>query len=486
MKQVVFFLSLIVISIKAIAADPNVILSKPVGQSLTIRIALQAAGTVDVDWGNGTSVNLSVGTTQTLGGSTQLIGTVGASGSVKIYGSNIVWMNITSQGLTGVDITNIPALKTIDMSTNSISSIDLSNNIDLVYLGIHTNQLTALDVSANINLTTFACNNNQLTSLDVSNNTKLMTLTVSANAGLGSLDVSNNVDLTTLRAAGIGLSSIDLTNNTKLNELNLRTNSLTSLDLSNNTLLGSTGVVNLGANSFSAAALNQIYMDLPTLSPGANRALSIDLNPGAATSATSIAVTKNWLPNVTGDGSSLPLTLLSFTGELKNNIQSTVSLNWKTAEEINTKEFIIERAGSDGVFYGIGKTDAENTSGTNIYSYTDNNPLAGIFYYRLKQTDIDGEFTFSNVVKIENKDKISVNVYPIPAKDGKLFIQHPAVQSKNASINVYALTGKKVHSTNPEFNSSTSSIDVSSLSSANYILVYQSGNQTISKKIIIQ
>src|SRR5690606_35548574 len=108
----------------------------------TIRIALLTAGTVNVNWGNGTSNTLSVGTTQTIAGSTQLTGIVGASGSVKIYGSNIVWMNITSQALTGVDITNNPALRAIDMSTNSISSIDLGNNVALQTLGIHTNQLT--------------------------------------------------------------------------------------------------------------------------------------------------------------------------------------------------------------------------------------------------------------------------------------------------------------------------------------------------------
>lgn len=471
--------------IKANAQTPNIILSKPTGQAITIRIALQTTGNVDVDWGNGTTVSLAVGTNQTIAGSTQLTGTVGASGSVKIYSSiNILWMNVTSQGLTGVDITNNPALRAIDMSTNSITSIDLSNNISLITLGIHTNQLTALDVTANINLTTLTCNNNQLTSLDVSNNTKLTALTVSANSGLNSLDISNNVDLTILRAAGIGLSNIDLTNNTKINELNLRSNSLTSLDLSNNVLLGSTAAVNLGANGFSAAALNQIYMDLPTLS--INRALSIDLNPGAAASATSIAVAKNWTPNVTGDGSSLPLTLISFTGELKNNIRNTISLNWRTADEVNTKEFAIERAGLDGVFSSIGTVGAKNIAGVNLYSYVDENPLMGISYYRLKQIDIDGKFTRSDVVKVENNGALSVNVYPVPVKEGKLFVQYPTVQSSNTKIEVYSIAGQRVFSTDLKLNTNNSSIDISRLTRANYILVYKSAHQTISKKITIQ
>jgi len=487
MKRLVFFLCLIVISINTFAQTPNVILSKPVGQSLTVRIALQTAGNVDVDWGNGTTVTSSVGTTQTIAGATQLTGTVGASGAVKIYGTNIVWMNITSQGLTGVDITNIPALRTVDMSTNSISSIDVSNNVNLTYLGIHTNQLTTLDVTANTNLTTLACNNNQLTSLNVANNTKLTTLIVSANTGLNSLDITSNVDLTILRAAGLGLSSINLTNNTKLNEVNLRTNSLTSLDVSSNTLLGSTsaGLLNIGANSFSAAALNQIFTDLPTLAPSANRALTIDANPGAATSNTNLAVAKNWLPNVTGNPT-LPLNLLSFTGKLQNGVGSTVVLSWKTAQEVNTKAFAIERAASDGVFKEIGKTEAKNTDGTNTYIYIDNNPLVGTSYYRLQQTDIDGSFTYSNVINIENNGSLSVNVYPIPAKGGKLQVQYPMVQSKNASIKLYSIAGKKVYAAGLQLNSTTSTIDVNSLASANYILVYKSGNQSITKKIVVQ
>ncbi|GEM_PF-2690668 len=444
MKRILLSLWALMLAFTSIADTPNIVLNKPVGGSaITIRIAVSSANTTGtIDWGNGSAVPINNGntisTTQTMGGSTQINGTVVGDGAVKIYTSNITYLYLQNLGLTGIDITNCPTLKSFDASKNSISTIDLSNNTELTYIGVHTNNLSSIDISASTKATSIILNNNSL-------------------------------------------SSIDLSKNTLLNTLNLAVNSFSSLDLLKNIKLTN---VTINNNQFSAVALNQIFTDLPT--PVTAGTLKITGNSGASTSATSIAVAKNWAVDVIGDGSSLPLTLLSFTGELKNNIQNTVSLNWKTAEEVNTKQFIIERAASDGVFNEIGKTDAQNISGINTYSYTDNNPLADVSYYRLKQTDIDGAFTYSNVIKIENSNELSVNVYPVPVKDGKLFVQYPAVQDKNAVIAIYSLTGKKVFSTGPELNSVTSSIEVSGLASGNYILSYKSGNQTISKKIVIQ
>ncbi len=442
MKRIIFSLGALLLAFASMADTPNIVLNKPIGgAAITIRIAVSSANTTGtIDWGDGSAVPINNGniisTTQTMGGSTQIIGTVVGDGAVKIYASNVTYLYLQNLGLTGIDITNCSTLKSFDASKNSISTIDLSNNTELTYIGVHTNNLSAIDVSANTKATNIILNNNSL-------------------------------------------SSINLSKNTLLTTLNLAVNSFSDLDISKNIKLGN---VTINNNQFSALVLNQIFTDLPT--PVTAGTLKIIGNPGASTSATSIAVVKNWAVDVTGDGSSLPLTLLSFT--LKNNVQNSVLLNWKTVEEVNTKEFIIERAENDGMFKDIGKTDALNISGINAYSYTDNNPLIGISYYRLKQTDADGAFTYSNIIKIENREELFVHVYPVPAKGGKLFVQHPVAQSKNAVIDVYSMDGKKVCSAGMELNSTASSIDVSGLVSANYILVYRSENQTISKKVIIQ
>ena len=100
----------------------------------------------------------------------------------------------------------------------------------------------------------------------------------------------------------------------------------------------------------------------------------------------------------------LPLDLLSFTGQLQNN--NSVLLNWKTENEVNTSHFVVERS-SDGIRYnGIGNVTANgrnNTAGSFNYSFTDNdaiNQSSQRLYYRLKMVDIDGNFKYSNIVPV--------------------------------------------------------------------------------------
>jgi Leucine-rich repeat (LRR) protein len=93
----------------------------------------------------------------------------------------------------------------------------------------------------------------------------------------------------------------------------------------------------------------------------------------------------------------LPLTLLQFTGAPQGY---TVDLQWKTTDEENTGQFIVQRS-TDGVsFNPIGTVPAKNTIGEQTYGFTDNNPQTGNNYYRLKMQDLDGRFTYSPIVRI--------------------------------------------------------------------------------------
>jgi PQQ-dependent dehydrogenase (s-GDH family) len=100
----------------------------------------------------------------------------------------------------------------------------------------------------------------------------------------------------------------------------------------------------------------------------------------------------------------LPLDLLSFTGQLQND--NTVLLTWKTENEVNTSHFAVERSTDGTRFNGIGNVTANgrnNTGGTFNYSLTDNdaiNQTSQKLYYRLKLVDIDGTYKYSNVVSV--------------------------------------------------------------------------------------
>lgn len=106
----------------------------------------------------------------------------------------------------------------------------------------------------------------------------------------------------------------------------------------------------------------------------------------------------------------LPLQLLNFSGIATNG---KIILNWKTAEERNTKSFVIQKS-SGTQFEEIASVTASGLA-DNTYSYTDLHPLSGNNYYRLKMTDKDGQSKLSDVIKINFETKNgAISVYPNP------------------------------------------------------------------------
>jgi len=61
-----------------------------------------------------------------------------------------------------------------------------------------------------------------------------------------------------------------------------------------------------------------------------------------------------------------------------------------------------------------------NSITTQNYSFIDENPLNGINYYRLKQIDYDGKFTYSNIVALKSQflnPESQILIYPNPVND---------------------------------------------------------------------
>ena len=96
----------------------------------------------------------------------------------------------------------------------------------------------------------------------------------------------------------------------------------------------------------------------------------------------------------------VPVTLMEFNGKLSNN---DVLLFWKTASEQNSKIFEVERSYTGNDFKMIGSAKAAGFSNSiKNYQYTDPDISQEINYYRLKQTDDDGKFTYSRIIVIKN------------------------------------------------------------------------------------
>ena len=96
----------------------------------------------------------------------------------------------------------------------------------------------------------------------------------------------------------------------------------------------------------------------------------------------------------------IPVELSSFTA-VQN--KENVILNWVTQTELNNRGFEMERKGlSDGQFLKIGFVEGNGTTTIpNNYTYTDKPAQSGKFFYRFKQIDFDGSFTYSPTVEVD-------------------------------------------------------------------------------------
>jgi len=113
----------------------------------------------------------------------------------------------------------------------------------------------------------------------------------------------------------------------------------------------------------------------------------------------------------------LPLEFLEFKGKLE---QADAILNWKTGNEINTAEFIVERSVDGTNYTAVGNVISANAPGIHNYSFADRNIIdlgVGMVYYRLKQIDIGNRYSYSKVITIAivAAGNIDINLYPNPA-----------------------------------------------------------------------
>jgi hypothetical protein len=104
----------------------------------------------------------------------------------------------------------------------------------------------------------------------------------------------------------------------------------------------------------------------------------------------------------------LPMELIYFNA---NAICDEIKLNWITASETNNEFYTIERSVDGITFAPIGNVKGAGNSNEILYYYfTDKNPLTGLSYYRLKQTDLDGKFSFSDVVAVKMNERQTTKV----------------------------------------------------------------------------
>ncbi|MCW5922603.1 MAG: T9SS type A sorting domain-containing protein [Saprospiraceae bacterium] len=178
-------------------------------------------------------------------------------------------------------------------------------------------------------------------------------------------------------------------------------------------------------------------------------------------------------------GSVLPVELIRFAGYREQN---TTRLIWQTATETSSDFFSVERSADGQRFAEIGrKRGAGTTYEPQSYTFTDETPLPGINYYRLRQVDFDGRFTHSKVVTVSYEQPASIHLFPSPAAD-RLALQLDKPLSEDAVWAMFDQSGRLVqrgvfasHQLLPDF-------DLTTLSAGFYTLQVIAGRDSFARK----
>ncbi len=210
------------------------------------------------------------------------------------------------------------------------------------------------------------------------------------------------------------------------------------------------GTVNV---SFGSASLTSIKIHY-------NNAVGADADPASQAIA---------IGSISFSMSTLPLSFLDFNGHRQFN---DVLLNWKTKQEINTASFDIERNNGNS-WETVGTIAASgNSSNISNYAFTDINPQGSVLLYRLKQIDIDGNYKYSNIIRIINGNiKTDILSYPNPFMT-QINVTISTLSDQKVVITFYDAGGKKVRAETKNIYTGSNSFSISNLDKLSKAVYY--------------
>jgi hypothetical protein len=184
--------------------------------------------------------------------------------------------------------------------------------------------------------------------------------------------------------------------------------------------------------------------------------------------------------------SPLPMKLLYFGAELKN---TEVTLKWMTTNEYNIENYEIQRS-TDMKIWNKVNDNTPNNSYSTISTYYSNDVLGNddVFYYRLKETDFDGQVFYSQEVSVSAKvSKIDFNVYPNPAVNNEIL--NIVLENNNhqeVTIKLSDLNGKVLieNTVSPEGNHIP--VALTNITAGVYLVTVSNANLTKTMKVIIK
>lgn len=178
--------------------------------------------------------------------------------------------------------------------------------------------------------------------------------------------------------------------------------------------------------------------------------------------------------------SSLPVDIIYFAGKL---VDSKVELKWTAENEIHLAQYEVERSFNGTSFLKIGEVKAIQQRN---YFFNDNaDEIRGRrVYYRLKKVDVDGKFTYSQVVTLHIPLNTKFTINPNPASN---FIQLQINKNVvgNVTIQITDVTGKLVLQEKQNVNNSVVKIETNTIQNGTYLVtVFYNGERFVQKVLI--
>lgn len=184
----------------------------------------------------------------------------------------------------------------------------------------------------------------------------------------------------------------------------------------------------------------------------------------------------------------VPVEFTSFASIVSGN---NVILQWETASETNNYGFEVQRKSTNSEYEILGfVSGAGTTTEPRTYFFTDSKLTNGEYYYRLKQTDFDGSFAYSNEITVEVKAPAEYALeqnYPNPFNPSTS-IDFSIAEASVVKLGVYNLLGQEVKVLVNEFKEAgphTVTFDASSLTSGVYFYIIETPKFRQTKKMLL-
>lgn len=187
------------------------------------------------------------------------------------------------------------------------------------------------------------------------------------------------------------------------------------------------------------------------------------------------------LLSVTYSGcAALPIELIKFEASVSKSNQ--INLSWQTASETNNDYFTVERS-ADGIKWEelFIMKGAGNSSSIIYYESVDPYPYPGISFYRLKQTDFDGQFSHSEIVSVQSKSNLrfQLAIFPNPVKD---IATIEITNNQMVGLRIFNMFGQDITKSIPTTKfSNYITLDFAEMPSGTYIIETMDSRQLLFK-----